>query len=65
VQPAAATKSETKRDYVRQTEAKRECRSQLSFPSNSDGLKSRMVSGKRGLYRFGSCIVFVSLALWY
>ncbi len=65
VQPAAATKSKTERDYVRQTEPKRDYCPHVSFPSNSDHLESRLVSGKRGLYRFGSCIVFVSLALWY
>ena len=27
--------------------------------------ESRVVSGKRDLSRFGSCIVLVSLALWY
>ena len=27
--------------------------------------ESRLVSGRRDLSRFGSCIVLVSLALWY
>jgi hypothetical protein len=38
VQPAAATRSETKRDYVRQTEPMRDCCPRISFPTNSDRL---------------------------
>ena len=57
VQPAAATRSETKRDYVRQTEPKRDCCPHISFPSNSDRLSLAW-------YRVSAVYIASALALF-